>query len=81
MYQKSSQEQASSTSSQQSEMETFLPVAAVDVYKRQVEDCLKAIHSYSRVCFAGDGNQPSVIPVSYTHLDVYKRQFGCWAQT
>ena len=29
--------------------------------KGTVEDCLKAIHSYSRVCFAGDGNQPNVI--------------------
>ncbi len=26
-----------------------------------VEDCLKAIHSHSRVCFAGDGNQPNLI--------------------
>lgn len=26
-----------------------------------VDDCLKAIHSHSRVCFAGDGNQASLI--------------------
>ena len=29
--------------------------------KGTVEDCLKAIHSHSRVCFAGDGNQANTI--------------------
>ena len=29
--------------------------------KGTLEDCLSAFHSHSRVCFAGDGNQPSII--------------------
>ena len=29
--------------------------------KGTLNDCLKAIHSHARVCFAGDGNQPNTV--------------------
>ena len=32
-----------------------------ELKKGTVDDCLRAIHSGSRVCFAGDGNQANTI--------------------
>ena len=45
--------------------------------KGTVEDCLKAIHSYSRVCFAGDGNQPSVILSNLHKIAPYVQEVHC----
>ena len=45
--------------------------------KGTVEDCLKAIHSYSRVCFAGDGNQPNVILSNLHKIAPYVQQVHC----
>ena len=45
--------------------------------KGTVEDCLKAIHSYSRVCFAGDGNQPNVILSNLHKIAPYVQEVHC----
>ena len=45
--------------------------------KGTVEDCLKAIHSYSRVCFAGDGNQPNVILSNLHKIPPYGKEVHC----
>ena len=45
--------------------------------KGTVEDCLKAIHSYSRVCFAGDGNQPNVILSNLHKIAPYVKEVHC----
>ena len=46
--------------------------------KGTVEDCLKAIHSYSRVCFAGDGNQPNVILSNLHKYYCHSRILADW---
>lgn len=45
--------------------------------KGTLEDCLKAIHSYSRVCFAGDGNQPNLILSNLHKIAPFVEEVHC----
>lgn len=45
--------------------------------KGALEDCLKAIHSYSRVCFAGDGNQPNLILSNLHKIAPFVEEVHC----
>ena len=45
--------------------------------KGTLEDCLKAIHSHARVCFAGDGNQPNTILENLHKLAPYVENVHC----
>lgn len=45
--------------------------------KGTLEDCLKAIYSHSRVCFAGDGNQPNTILASLHEIAPYVNDVHC----
>ena len=58
----------------------ILPVSStsiLDVYKRQV-DIYGALSEYIGLCISNDAvtllDINNSVPVSYTHLDVYKRQ-------
>lgn len=45
--------------------------------KGTLEDCLKAIYSHSRVCFAGDGQQPNTILASLHEIAPYVNDVHC----
>ena len=45
--------------------------------KGTVDDCLKAIHSHSRVCFAGDGNQANTILENLHKIAPYVEDVRC----
>ena len=59
-------------------------MTGVDVYKRQLKDCIDngadtfVLQPFCRILLVGKQIHGSG-PVSYTHLDVYKRQKWCSA--
>ena len=49
-------------------------IANADVYKRQTQSCITSLATGDRGAVKISGTFMSGQPVSYTHLDVYKRQ-------
>ena len=54
---------------------TFLVLLQQDVYKRQVQQIVQTLGLDDRLDALPNQLSGGQQPVSYTHLDVYKRQF------